>query len=359
MNILQICPGSYKLGRGGISEHVINISERLAKNHNVTVFATNPQGNLPIREIINNVNIERFRRYAPSGAYFFSPEMILRLRSLNCDIVHGHGYSAFPMHYSTLVKYNKLIVTTHYHGAGHTLLRDSLLKLFKPIGRFTLNKANKIIAVSNYEKTLLARDFKINTNKIVVIPNGLDLAEFSGMKKSQKGYKKILFVGRLEYYKGVHFLIDVLRNLNNDISMEIVGRGPLKDWLIKRAERLKIRDRVFFYENLSRRELIQKYFDADLFILLSMFEAYSLVVAEALSAGTKCVVTNTSALSEWVDNKNCFCVDLPVDINYLSELIKDIIYDEIDKRNFAIKPEKKIFDWDEVVLEIERIYVKP
>jgi len=46
MKILQVSPG-YFPAVGGVEEHVRNISERLAREHEVTVFATDPSGKLP------------------------------------------------------------------------------------------------------------------------------------------------------------------------------------------------------------------------------------------------------------------------------------------------------------------------
>ena len=58
-------------------------------------------------------------------------------------------------------------------------------------------------------------------------------------------------------------------------------------------------------------QLLDLYSKADLLLLLSEHEAYSLVVADALASGTPCLVGNTSALSEWVDDKSCFGINLP------------------------------------------------
>ena len=209
MNILQVCPGSYVSGVGGVSEHVVNISERLAKLHNVSVFATNPKGRLLWHERKNNVEIERFTRFAPAGSYFFSPSMRKKLKSVDFDVVHGHSFHAFPMHYSSQVKCDKFIVTPHYHGSGHTFFRNILLSFFKPLGEKSLLKADFVIAVSDYEKNLLMRDFKLDEDRIIKIPNGVNKKEFNNVKKGIHHNKSILFVGRLERYKGPQYLIRV------------------------------------------------------------------------------------------------------------------------------------------------------
>lgn len=355
MKILQICPGAYQSGRGGISEHIKNISERLAITNDVTVYATNPDGKLPWTEVINNVKIIRFKRFAPSGSYFFSPSMLLNLRNDKYDIVHGHGYHAFPMHFSFLARSPKLFVTTHFHDSGHTPLRTCLLKILKPAGKIIFKKANRIIAVSEFEKKLLCDSLKIDEKKIKVIPNGTDFKEFSGLKRNISSQRSILYVGRLERYKGVQHLITVLPFLQPDVVLNIVGNGPLANSLLNQAKQLGVEKRVFFYNNLSRQKLVQMHIDADVFALLSEHESYSIVVAEALTAGTPCVILETSALKEWVDNEFCIGLSVPLRLEELkTKLIQAI--ENSGKKSSNTRVGKKILDWSEVVQQIINLY---
>ena len=340
-----------------MSVYVRNISERLAKNHEVTVFGTAPDG-LPRFEVINGVKVERFRRVAPGRAYFFSMDMLLRLRSADFDIVHGHGYQAFPLHLSTFAKKRKFIASTHYHGVGHSPLRNSLMKVFRPVGERTLVSADKIVTVSEYEKSLLCKQFKLDSNKIVTIPCGVDTKQFQGLTKRARDFRSVLYVGRLERYKGVHFLVEALPKLDPDVLLEIVGKGPMRNILEKRAKELNVFERVRFFQDVSRRQLLQMVFDADVFAILSQYEAYSIVVAEALTAGTPCIVAKTSALSEWVDNEHCFGLEYPITISDLVGLIKEVLAERKRSRQAKFVSFGKILDWDEVTKQLEIIYLK-
>jgi glycosyltransferase involved in cell wall biosynthesis len=355
MRILQVYMGRYHTDkRAGASVYVRNISERLAKRHDVTVFATNP-GGLPHFEIMRGVKVERFGRFAPGGAYSFSWGMLLRLREVEFDVVHGHGYHAFPFHFSVLANRRKFVVSPYFHGAGHSALRNSLIRLLKPFGENTLRKADNIVAVSEYEKFLLCDRFKVDPSRIVVIPCGVNFSEFKGLKKRKRGFRSVLYVGRLVSYKGAQYLVEVLPRLDDDIVLEIVGDGVLRPVLERRAKKLNVLDRIRFYKNLRRRELLQKFADADVFVMLSRYESYSMVVAEALVAGTPCIVANVSALTEWVDGKHCFGIEYPIDIDELARLI-----DKVTKCKERSKRTKlqtgKIKDWDDVVEQLERIY---
>jgi glycosyltransferase involved in cell wall biosynthesis len=265
--------------------------------------------------------------------------MLNELRHSSFDVVHGHSYAAFPMLFASYAK-SKFVVTAHYHGHGSTLFRDMLTGFYKPIGRKALHKADVVTAVSQYEKGLLRRDFGVDA---VVIPSGIDLKRFKGLTKQSQG--SILYVGRLEKYKGVQYIIQALRLVDPHIRLDIVGRGSYEAELMAMAEKLGDR-RVALHQGLSDDEVLLRYARADLFILLSKYEAFGTVVAEALAAKVPCIVANTSALKEWVDNKNCFGIDYPFE--HLPDLITQVIGKEVGN--------VKIWDWDDITAETLRIY---
>ncbi|MGB9841300.1 MAG: glycosyltransferase family 4 protein [Candidatus Bathyarchaeales archaeon] len=352
MRVYQICP-KYFPSIGGVEEHVRNISERLAKKFEVYVLTTDSSGKLPKEEIMNGVYVRRFRSLAPSESYFFSLSLkkFLSTNFHGFGIIHAHSYGAFPALFAAQEKNNrKMVFSPHYHGSGHTFFRSLLHRPYKFFGKKIFDKADVIICVSNYERNLITQHFKINPTKLFVIPNGVNKNEFKNLQKRYKNHKVILSVCRLEKYKGLQYLIQSLPQLSDEIKLEIVGKGPYKESLVKLAKKLNVANRVMFYQDLSRAELLQKYADADVFALLSEHEAYGISVAEALCAGTPCIVTKTSALLEWIDNKNCFGVNYPICLDELVLLIKHVIGKK------AIMP--KIYDWDEITEKLAQIYQK-
>lgn len=357
LRILQVYMGYYQPDKGGgISVYVRNVSERLVKRgHDVTVFATNP-GGLPQFEVQNDVKVERFSRFAPGTAYFFSLSMLLRLRGVEFDVVHAHGYQAFPFHFSALAKRRRFVASTHYHGVGHSVFRNSLIRLFKPFGERTLRVADRIVCVSEFEKSLILRQFGVDPSKVAVVPCGVSFENFEGLRKCEHDFKSVLYVGRLEDYKGAQFLVEALPKFEKDVILEIVGKGPMRSVLERRARELGVFDRVRFYQELPRRELLQMFVDADVFVLPSRYEAYSMVVAEALTAGTPCIVADASALSEWVDNRSCFGLDVPINVEQLGELTNSVLNGEFDRQAIKNWKDKKIIDWDDVIKTLELVY---
>lgn len=347
MKILQVCH-QYFPSVGGVGVHVRNISERLAREYEITVFTTDSSGVLPKEEEINGVLIRRFKCFSPNGAYHLSFEMLKELRRAQFDIVHGHNYHALPLFFSRYAKKKKFIVTPHYHRHGATLFRDTLIKLYKPLGGQIFRDADRVIAVSDYERSLLVEDFGIANGKVTVIPNGVDIKEFRCLRKAERNHRTILCVARLEEFKGVQYAIQVLPLLEEDIRLEIVGKGTYKAKLVRLARELGVEERVDFYQDLRERDMINRYANADIFVLLSKYEAYSLAVAEALAAKLPCIVANTSALREWVDNQNCFGINYPISRGLLANLINKVMGKKVG--------DVRLWDWDEVVKQLEIVY---
>ena len=353
MRIVQVCP-TYYPQVGGIGEQVRNTSERLAKKHDMVVLTTDASGTLPTVESINGVEVKRYKSWAPNEAYYFSwklRECLLKKR-VNYDVLHAHGYGAFPALYASQVKNGgRFVFSPHYHGSGHSFFRSLLHVPYKFLGKGIFKKSDRIICVSNFERNLIKSHFKIDEKKFVVIPNGINFEEFIGLGRRnvpKRDSRVVLYVGRLEKYKGVQYLITVLRKLDESTLLEIVGTGPYKKDLIRLAHEQGIEARVRFYENLPREELLQRYADADVFVLLSRHEAYGISVAEALASGIPCIVLKASALQEWVDNKDVFGIDYPIDLDELASIIKTNIGKKIERTDLCT--------WDMVAEDLERIY---
>jgi glycosyltransferase involved in cell wall biosynthesis len=344
MRIAQVCP-RYRPYIGGVETHVEELSKRLVgMGHEVTVLSTDPSGKLPASEVIEGVKVVRFPAFAPGDAYYLSTGLRSYIKKADFDVVHAHGYHAFPALFAASARAQKFIFTPHYHGRGHTPLRDLLLKPYKSLGKRIFEKADKVICVSEFEKGLVCRDFNCD-GKAVVIPNGVNKAEFQGLEPFPKGMKVILYVGRLEEYKGVQYAIRAMPFLPWH-RLLIIGKGPHKEALIREAAETGFKDKVGFMADQSRQDLLRWYATADVFVMLSTAEAYGITVAEALTAGAPCIVARGSALSEF-EGASCRVVDVPIGGEKLAGYITDARFDGMPRN---------VLDWDEVAKRVLEAY---
>lgn len=351
MKIIQVCPLYYP-EIGGVETHVKELSERLVRRgHEVEVVCT---GKHYSEEAINGVLVKRFRALAPNNAYYMAPQMYHYLKKADCDIFHAHSYHALPAFFAMLAKNDrKFIFTPYYHGRGHTAFRDLMHVPYKYLGSRILREADKVVCISNYEKELIRTNFGISDEKLIYIPNGLNLEEFN-VNGTERDKKRILYVGRLEKYKNIQYIIKSLMYLF-DFKLVIVGKGSYEKQLRELASKTGVLDDIVWLRDLTRVELLGQYKSAGVFISLSPYESFGITVAEALASGTPCIVLNEGALKEFVDNKTCFGVSQRVVADW--RLWKYILAVASNENNvFSELPKNKIKSWDEVVDDYERVY---
>jgi glycosyltransferase involved in cell wall biosynthesis len=355
MKVALVCP-RFTPYVGGVETHVRMIAERLLRfGLKVEVLTTDSSGCLPKEENINGVRIKRFKSLAPSESYYFSRTLwsYLNRKSEQYDVVHAHAYHDFPALFAALSKRrNKLVFTPHYHGVGHTPFRRLIHIPYKSLGKITFKRADIVLCVSEFERRLVASSFKVPISKLTIIPNGVVLSDFQGLVSSRNRTKTILCVGGIEEYKRVDVLIRSLKYMDREISLEIVGKGGTKNQLLRLTSELGLNDRVRYYENLPRNELLQKYASASVFASVSRLEAFGISVAESLAAGTPCAVANSTALSEWVDGKNCLGIDDPDNPRKVADIVIQAMGLHVNL------PEGRLKDWGEITALTLKVYEK-
>lgn len=361
MKIAQVCP-RYSPDIGGVETDVKEISERLVlEGHEVEVITTDPSGKLKKSDIINGVKVTRFKSFAPGNAYFFAPQIYIYLKSRNYDIIHAHSYHALPALFAVLSeRKKKFVFSPYYHRGGHTPFRNLLHKPYKFCGKMIFSRADTVICISEYEKRLVESDFNA-AEKIIKIPNGLNLSEFKNLKRYKNGKKEnkkkeklLLYVGRLEEYKGVQYIIQSLPELQN-FRLKIVGKGPYEKELQNMTENLGVAERIEWLKDLSRKELLECYADADIFLMLSSHESYGITVAEALATEIPCIVAKGSALDEFVDGINCIGIEKPLTKDKVVKIIQGM--KKIEKQK-NLEKVTGLSDWKDVVDKILGIYNK-
>lgn len=181
-------------------------------------------------------------QFASTG---FSWSVFKQFREMaaEADVVNYH----FPWPFMDLVHFasarNKPTVVT-YH--SDIIRQKHLLKLYRPLMNRFLASADRIVAASpNYLHTSdVLQQFQDKTR---VIPYGLNKAgypqadtERMNRWRQQVGDKFFLFVGVMRYYKGLHILLEALKDV--DYPVVIVGAGPLELELHAQAQALGLRN---------------------------------------------------------------------------------------------------------------------
>ncbi len=238
-----------------------------------------------------------------------------------------------------------LIITPHYHGKSASGIRDHLLRAYRPVGKWSLHRATEVVAVSEWEHDLLQTDFDIDST---VVPNGLNLERFRDVTTESQHQPYLLYVGRLEEYKGVQHIIRSLKKIDA-YNLMIVGNGPYRETLEDVAHDCDVRDRIQFTGYVSDDDLTRLYVGADVFITLSSFEAYGMTVGEALCSKTPCVVKESGALTQWVQYEGVIGV---------TNIEPDTIATAVEKARRNEPDTVNLMGWGAVTDQLETLYLK-
>lgn len=216
---------------------------------------------------------------------------------------------------------------------------------WKLLRRRGIEKANRIIALSQSTKKDLQKYYGITENKVkVVYPctrrifkpilSPRDIAVKYGLPE-----KYILFVGTLERRKNIANLIRAYARARQTGKLEhkliLCGkRGWLYDDIFRTIVKLELQQQVILLGYVSDEDLPGLYSAADLFAYISFYEGFGLPVLEAMACGTPILCSNTSSLPEVVGEASVMVSPNNVD-QIASEMVK--ILTNRDLANFLVE----------------------
>jgi len=238
--------------------------------------------------------------------YFSLFKLIAIIKTRKIDIVHTH-----LLHAGILGKIAakicgvRHIVTTRHYGFD-----PKEKKLLHQIENFLTRSSSVVIAISNAVRKYLISQNIIADEKIVVIPNGIDLKKIA-LKKNGLINRKINSnriigsVGRLVPQKDFVTLLDCLQLVAKEfpnIKLEIIGDGVLRSELEYYAARLNIKKNLEFTGVLPHYEVLNRMNEWDLFILSSAWEGFGIALIEAMALEKAVVATRVEGITEVVDD---------------------------------------------------------
>jgi glycosyltransferase involved in cell wall biosynthesis len=310
---------------GGIENHVRLLAEAQATaGHSVTVLACARGGRTTVEER-NGVRLVKAARLATLASMPISVSQPAMLARLEADIVHIQ--SPYPLGEAanwalgragaTVITYQSDVVRQRF-----------LLRLYGPILRRVLRAADLIIVTSRpyVESSPWLRPV---AGSCRVVPLGIDVTCFAPASRPAPGPITALFVGRLRYYKGLDTLLEALAELP-DVRAEIVGDGPMRAELERRAGELGVSGRARFVGEIDDGELASVYRRAHLFVLPAnaRAEAFGLVLLEAMASGLPCVTTEVGTGTSWiVQNGDTGLVVPPRNAHALADAIGSLAAD--------------------------------
>jgi glycosyltransferase involved in cell wall biosynthesis len=232
--------------------------------------------------------------------------------------------------------------------------------VYGPLRRASFRRAAAVLVSSQIIAE--ARELEAAAGKIVVLPYGVSprMIVSSSASRSADGPLRVLFVGRLVYYKGVDVLLRALAGLDQ-ITLTLVGDGVLRAQLEELAGDLGLSSRVRFVGTVDDDELRDLYASHDVLVLpsVSRAEAFGLVMSEAMLNGLPIISTSLGTGTDWVnkDGESGFVV-APGDVEALATALSRLgLVSERQRLAAGARARAaRLFSFSAHVDELERVY---
>jgi glycosyltransferase involved in cell wall biosynthesis len=365
---------------GGVERVVQDIAEGLNASTDMEVLVCQTKG----RASVDNVNGVKVIRAGSLGIFnsmplSFSFFTFLRRFSKDRDIVHFH--MPFPLaDIAFFMSGYKGKVILWWHSA--IVRQKTLLKLYKPVMNKLLKRADCIV-VATEGHINGSRYLEPFREKCVIIPYGTNINlyettnvdshktdfESSDTVKEQSDHKvtkekkdkKVLFIGRLVYYKGVNVLLDAFCKVR-DAHLYIAGDGPLQSQFEQQALSLGIKEHVSFLGHADDNQIRELLSCCDLFVLPSIAEseAFGIVQIEAMAYSKPVINTSLSTGVPYVSlHEQTGLTVPPGDADALARAIQRLVDCDDERLQMGRNARKRFeeyFTMDKMLESIYRLY---
>ena len=227
------------------------------------------------------------------------------------DIVISHhdslGLSFFYVflmffnHKSRFIKISHSCFDPKYYYPYPDIFRNSLRRFNL---KYSLRRSDRLLYVSKAGLASFCEVYDVDRKKAVVVYNGVSDEVLTRGKENHPSFDgelRLLFIGRLEEYKGVHLLLQAIAEVKDEMPVKavIVGDGAETEALKNTAGELGIETLVSF-EGAKLDK--QKYYEwANAFVYPSVWkEVFGISVVEGLAYGLPCIANRVGGIPEIV-----------------------------------------------------------
>jgi glycosyltransferase involved in cell wall biosynthesis len=361
---------------GGPVKVIQGLTESLVKRGvEISIFA--PSKNPKKAIIPKGVDVKLFPESIFAKVWrnhSFQLPKALKKEAERFDIVHIHEL----WHHSHLVAYRVakslgIPFVVSIHGAlepwGLSFKKCKKRIYSSLIQRRILREASALHAITTREVESI-KNFKVS-NRIVVIENGVDLSEFQNLPPKQRlveyfpelrNKEIILFLGRLHINKGLDILVRAFRRVVEkypNARLLLVGpdENGYKEQIIKLIYEGNIAEKVILTGLLVGEKKHSALSGADLFVLPSYSEGFSVSILEAMASGLPVVITKPCNFPE-VGEQNAGIVINP-NVDELEEAISKLLADIEIRRKMGENGKKLImekYNWEAISDRMLNLY---
>ncbi|MCI4342303.1 MAG: glycosyltransferase family 4 protein [Thermoplasmata archaeon] len=378
----------YPPGPGGVERHVEALSRELVglgeqvdvfTSELLTEFPWQPLGpEIPREETLQGIRIHRRPVWSLPGGlhYTFFRGLEKSLAASSPDLLHAHTYGtnqttvARRYHRRTRTPY---VITAHFHPIWSIYggwLRHRLRSFYDhALAASTLREASRVIVQGAEEERLLRTDHP-DLPPVVRIPPGRTplpdpLPDPNAFRQRfELPGPFLLFVGRLASNKGLEQLVDAFLPLSrSDPSATLVlagADGGMRARVEQRIQRAGVTGRVRVVGYVEDERLLASGLkEARLLVLPSEYEAFGLVLLEALFQGTAVVASRVGGMPEVLDEGKAGRLVPPLDVSALGQALLELWHDPAERERLVAYGRSHVlprYTWPEVARSVRAVF---
>jgi len=361
--------------------------ELVKRKHEVVVYTSDAKDfssrlRIDSDNLIDGIRVHYFRNLAltlvKKFKLFITPQLVSRAKEevKEFDVIHLHEYRTFQniviAHYAN--KYGVPYVLQAHGSLPRIMAKQRLKRIYDALfGYRLLRDASRVIALSRVEAEQY-RSVGVPEEKIEVIPNGIDLSEYAdlppkGCFRQKFGIKEeekiVLYLGRIHRIKGLDILVEAFAKVIEDLGdIRLVVVGPDDGYLNELKaliNALKIEDNVLILDPLYGEDKLETYVDADVYVLPSRYEAFSISLLEAYACGKPVIASRVGGLTDIVVEGITGLLVETRDVRKLTRSMLSLLNDDDRAKEMGLRSKqfvKENFTIEKVVDKLEPLYQK-
>jgi len=275
------------------------------------------------------------------------------------DVVHAHDWMTYPAGITVAAISGKPLVV-HVHSTEFDRSGENVNQMIYDIERKGMERADKVIAVSYFTRSIIISRYGISGEKVEVVYNGIERNGNGASAETNidKDEKIVLFLGRITMQKGPEYFLQAAKKVlevMDNVKFVMAGSGDLMHRSIEMAAALGIGQKILFTGFLCGEDVQKIYEMADLYVMPSVSEPFGIAPLEALNNDVPVIISKQSGVSEVLTHA------LKVDFWDVNEIANKIIavlkYPplEITLRNYGNSEVRKL-RWKDSAAKCVKIY---
>lgn len=261
-------------------------------------------------------------------------------------LMHANAAAAAVSIFHPAVTFFQAIQTTQSYPAWHW-----------PVQAAVQFRSRRVIVPSESVADCARTRALVPAERIVVIPNGVDLARFTALASLPvPGRFRLGFIGRLDPVKHVPDLVRAMSQVGPSITLAIFGDGSDRPRIERAIDLAGSGPRVTLCGMVPRPEVALSQIDA--LVLPSEAEGFPMVLIEAMAAGIPIIATDAPGIRDVVENEVTALLSPVSDSEALAASIRRLVADCSLRQRLAIEARQAVerrFTWDRVMAQYRQL----